>query len=93
MEGFEFELVCSSCLTTRGLLESERLPHPILTPATKASSGHDLNITEPQAAEIAGAKNYETARARALSIYQWAHEFALARGIVIADGASFKGGV
>jgi phosphoribosylaminoimidazole-succinocarboxamide synthase len=68
-----------------GLVESSRLPHPILTPATKATTGHDENITESQAAEIAGPKVYETARSHALAVYERAAEMAAERGVIIAD--------
>jgi phosphoribosylaminoimidazole-succinocarboxamide synthase len=76
--------VCGHALL-EGLLESSRLPHPILTPATKATTGHDENITEAQAAEIAGSKVYETARSHALAIYERAAEMAAERGVIIAD--------
>ena len=52
-----------------GLRESERLPEPIVTPATKAAEGHDLNITEAQAAELCGAERYAAAREAALALY------------------------
>ena len=68
-----------------GLTESDRLPEPILTPATKAVTGHDENITEKEAAEVAGAETYETARNYALEIYKKAAGIALERGIIIAD--------
>jgi phosphoribosylaminoimidazole-succinocarboxamide synthase len=68
-----------------GLEESDRLPEPILTPATKATTGHDENITEPRAAEIAGEDVYDAARAHALAIYIRAAEVALDRGVIIAD--------
>jgi phosphoribosylaminoimidazole-succinocarboxamide synthase len=68
-----------------GLQESSRLPSPILTPATKATTGHDENITEAQAAEIAGSKIYDTARSHALAIYQRAADLAAERGVIIAD--------
>jgi phosphoribosylaminoimidazole-succinocarboxamide synthase len=68
-----------------GLRESDKLPEPILTPATKATTGHDENITEAQAADIAGKEIYETARDYALRIYKKAAEVALERGIIIAD--------
>jgi phosphoribosylaminoimidazole-succinocarboxamide synthase len=68
-----------------GLEESDLLPEPILTPATKATSGHDENITEARAAEIAGEDIYHTARAHALAIYRRAAEVALDRGVIIAD--------
>jgi phosphoribosylaminoimidazole-succinocarboxamide synthase len=68
-----------------GLEESGRLPEPILTPATKATTGHDENITESQAAEIAGADLYGVARDHALAIYERAAKLALDRGVIIAD--------
>ena len=68
-----------------GLRESDRLPEPILTPATKATSGHDENITEEQAADIVGADTYSVAKGYALSIYRRASEIASERGIILAD--------
>ena len=68
-----------------GLVESQELPEPILTPATKATSGHDENITETEAAEITGAEHYERARAFALELYRRAADAAAARGVIIAD--------
>lgn len=75
-----------------GLVESDRLPEPILTPATKAVTGHDENITEAAAAEIAGRDVYDTARAYALAVYEKATEMASARGVIIAD-TKFEFGV
>ncbi|MCA1702595.1 MAG: phosphoribosylaminoimidazolesuccinocarboxamide synthase [Actinobacteria bacterium] len=69
----------------RGLVESDRLPEPILTPATKAVSGHDENITEAHAADIAGGDVYSTARDHALAVYGKAAELAASRGVIIAD--------
>jgi phosphoribosylaminoimidazole-succinocarboxamide synthase len=68
-----------------GLVESAQLPQPILTPATKATTGHDENITESQAADIVGSKVYDKAREYALAIYGRAAEMASARGVIIAD--------
>ncbi|MFN2524977.1 MAG: phosphoribosylaminoimidazolesuccinocarboxamide synthase [Actinomycetota bacterium] len=68
-----------------GLTESSRLPEPILTPATKATTGHDENITEDAAAEIVGVSTYEAARDYALEIYKFATARAYERGIIIAD--------
>ena len=68
-----------------GLTESAQLPEPILTPATKAVTGHDENITEGQAAEVAGEATYRTGRDYALTIYQRATELAAERGVIIAD--------
>ena len=68
-----------------GLTESAQLPEPILTPATKAVTGHDENITEARAAEIAGEDAYRSGREYALAIYTRATELAAERGIIIAD--------
>jgi phosphoribosylaminoimidazole-succinocarboxamide synthase len=75
-----------------GLRESERLPEPLLTPATKATSGHDVNITELEAASIARPSVYETAREYALQVYKSAEEAAAQRGVIIAD-TKFEFGV
>lgn len=69
----------------KGLVESSQLPEPILTPATKATSGHDENITESAASEIVGARAYEAARSYALEIYKHAAAQAYGRGVIIAD--------
>jgi phosphoribosylaminoimidazole-succinocarboxamide synthase len=68
-----------------GLLESSRLPQPIFTPATKETSGHDINISFERMAEITGGPLAERLRAVSLEIYQRAAEYAAARGILIAD--------
>jgi phosphoribosylaminoimidazole-succinocarboxamide synthase len=75
-----------------GLRESERLKRPLVTPATKAVTGHDENISEEQAAEVVGRKVYDAAREYALSLYEFAAEEALDRGIIIAD-TKFEFGV
>jgi phosphoribosylaminoimidazole-succinocarboxamide synthase len=76
--------VCGNPLP-KGLVESDRLPAPIVTPATKAEEGHDLNITEAEAAELCGAEPYAAAREAALALYGFAAAHAEARGIVLAD--------
>ncbi|MGI8407529.1 MAG: phosphoribosylaminoimidazolesuccinocarboxamide synthase [Actinomycetota bacterium] len=68
-----------------GLLESDMLPEPLLTPATKAVSGHDENITEAAAAEVVGRDRYETAKGYALAIYAAASKTAAQQGIILAD--------
>jgi phosphoribosylaminoimidazole-succinocarboxamide synthase len=68
-----------------GLLESERLPEPIVAPATKAATGHDLNISEAEAAELCGLERYAAAREAALALYGFAAGHAEAAGIVLAD--------
>jgi len=61
------------------------LPEPIFTPATKAESGHDENISFEQAKEILGAEAAAILRERSLAIYRKAAEYARERGIIIAD--------
>lgn len=68
-----------------GLREADRLPEPIVTPATKSSEGHDLNITEPEAETLCGPEAYAAAREAALAVYRAAAAHAEARGIVVAD--------
>ena len=68
-----------------GLVESSKLPEPIFTPATKAESGHDENISFEQASALVGAVVAEQARAVSLRIYTQASQYALSRGIIIAD--------
>jgi len=67
------------------LRQCEKLPEPILTPATKAATGHDENITEAEFAEIVGAESAEKLRLLSLEIYKKASDYALTRGIIIAD--------
>ncbi|MFN2471923.1 MAG: phosphoribosylaminoimidazolesuccinocarboxamide synthase [Gaiellaceae bacterium] len=68
-----------------GLRESDRLPEPIFTPATKAQTGHDENITRGQAAELVGAERLDEAERVSLELYCFGAEHAAARGIVLAD--------
>ena len=68
-----------------GMRESDRLPEPIFTPATKAQTGHDENISKAQAAELVGAERFAEVERAALALYAGAAEHALARGIIIAD--------
>jgi phosphoribosylaminoimidazole-succinocarboxamide synthase len=68
-----------------GLTESSELPEPIFTPATKAETGHDENISFGEAARIVGADIAEEARAKSLKIYNSARDYARKRGIIIAD--------
>src|SRR5579862_5146287 len=76
--------VCGIALP-RGLTNGSRLDQPIFTPATKAQSGHDQNISFEQAAEAIGQSNAERLRELSISIYQRASAHALTRDIIIAD--------
>jgi phosphoribosylaminoimidazole-succinocarboxamide synthase len=68
-----------------GLRESDRLPDPIFTPATKAASGHDENISEAEAAEIVGPERLVQAKALTLALYRRGATHAASRGIILAD--------
>jgi phosphoribosylaminoimidazole-succinocarboxamide synthase len=68
-----------------GLKESDKLPEPIFTPATKAASGHDENISFDEMVKHVGAADSEQLRKLSLEIYKKASDYALTRGIIIAD--------
>lgn len=69
-----------------GLVESEKLDEPIFTPSTKAEIGlHDENITEEQAISIVGKDVYDILKQTTIKIYKKASEYALRKGIIIAD--------
>ena len=77
-------MVCGITLPS-GLTESARLPEPIFTPATKAATGHDENISFERMAEIVGRDLAEELQRRSLRIFQRGSEYARQRGILIAD--------
>jgi phosphoribosylaminoimidazole-succinocarboxamide synthase len=83
--------ICGIPLPT-GLRECDRLPEPIFTPATKADTGHDQNIPFSVMVEMIGAARAEELKAITLAVYKRAAEYALPRGIIIAD-AKFEFGI
>ena len=68
-----------------GLQMADKLPEPIFTPATKATTGHDENLTEAGARSILGDSLFEELRTRSLDIYVRASEYAAERGVILAD--------
>ena len=69
-----------------GLVESQKLPEPIFTPATKAPEGeHDMNISFDELVELVGERTANFLRETSLKIYDFAHRYALERGIIISD--------
>ncbi|GMU23041.1 MAG: phosphoribosylaminoimidazole-succinocarboxamide synthase [Phycisphaerae bacterium] len=68
-----------------GLRQCDRLPEPIFTPATKEETGHDINISFEQACELVGRDVMALLRDRSIGIYREAAEYALGRGVIIAD--------
>jgi phosphoribosylaminoimidazole-succinocarboxamide synthase len=69
----------------KGLVESEKLPEPIFTPTTKAASGHDEPITRDEMKRLLGEERAEEVIEKSMAIYSNAHDYALERGIIIAD--------
>jgi phosphoribosylaminoimidazole-succinocarboxamide synthase len=68
-----------------GLRESDRLPQPIFTPATKATSGHDINVSEAEAGRAVGGELIVRLREMTLALYALGAEHAESRGIILAD--------
>jgi phosphoribosylaminoimidazole-succinocarboxamide synthase len=68
-----------------GLKESDKLPEPIFTPATKAASGHDINISEKEMKDGVGEKIGKILKEKTLEVYQAARDYADSKGIIIAD--------
>jgi len=76
--------ICGIALPA-GLKQAQKLPEPIFTPATKAASGHDENISFERMAEMVGREVAERVKATSLRLYQEASAYAATRGIIIAD--------
>lgn len=68
-----------------GLKESQRLSSPLFSPSTKAEKGHDQNITFEEVEALVGPNVASKVREAAIQVYTFAHEYALQRGIIIAD--------
>ena len=68
-----------------GLVESDRLPQPLFTPAFKNDEGHDENLTEAESRRVLGDDDYERLRDLTLDLYTWAAAYATQRGIILAD--------
>lgn len=76
--------VCGIALPS-GLIESDRLPEPIFTPATKAETGHDENISFQQMCDLVGTETADELRRRSMELYEQGARHAQSRGILIAD--------
>ncbi len=68
-----------------GLREAEQLPEPIFTPTTKAETGHDQPLTYAELVRMVGAEAANVLKLRSLAVYRFAWQYALQRGIIIAD--------
>jgi phosphoribosylaminoimidazole-succinocarboxamide synthase len=68
-----------------GLVESQQLPRPIFTPATKAETGHDENIDRAAAVQLVGEERFDEVEAVALALYSFVSDYARDRGIILAD--------
>jgi phosphoribosylaminoimidazole-succinocarboxamide synthase len=76
--------VCGHVLA-EGLRDSDKLPEPIFTPATKAQEGHDENIDRERAAGLVGQERFDEVERVSLDLYGFASEYAAERGILLAD--------
>lgn len=76
--------ICGHVLP-ENLRQCDKLPEPLFTPATKASTGHDENISEAEFADIIGTDAAAKLKSISLNIYRQASDYALGRGIIIAD--------
>ena len=76
--------ICGHALPA-DLQQCAKLPEPLFTPATKAATGHDENISESEFVEIIGAETAAKLKSLSLKIYNQASEYALTKGIIIAD--------
>ncbi len=82
----------------KGLQQAQKLPEPIFTPATKAETGHDENISFEEAAKLIGRDKADKVRDISIRLYKEASEYAAKKGIIIADtkfefGLDEKGGI
>jgi len=68
-----------------GLKRRQRLDHPIFTPTTKATAGHDLPMTFSEVVQVVGVEVAEFMRQKSIELYQYAHDLLLPRGIVLSD--------
>ncbi len=76
--------VCGQALPP-GIQESEQFPEPLFTPTTKADVGHDENLAADQFIDLVGTEAANALRIRSLALYKYGADYALERGIIIAD--------
>ena len=80
----QYGTICGIALP-KGLQQSQELPQPLFTPTTKAESGHDQPLTMEEVGRLVGENIAEEIKRKSLAIYDYAREYAQARGIIIAD--------
>ena len=68
-----------------GLVQGDKLPEPLFTPSTKEESGHDINITYDQLVDLIGQEDAKALRDSSLALYNKVSEFALTKGLILAD--------
>lgn len=68
-----------------GLRQGDKLPEPLFTPSTKADTGHDMNITYDELVELLGKEDAEALRDATLALYKKVSEYALTKGLILAD--------
>ena len=75
----------SSMSTPKGLQESQELPQPLFTPTTKADTGHDQPLNKKEMENLVGKSTARELEEKSLAVYRFARDYALGRGIIIAD--------
>ncbi len=68
-----------------GMKNGDKLPEPIFTPSTKATEGHDINISEKEAEEIIGKEELQFVKKKCLELYKFGHDYLLPKGLILAD--------
>ncbi len=68
-----------------GMVQGDKLPEPLFTPSTKADEGHDINITYDQLVDLIGQEDASALRAASLALYKKVSEYALTKGLILAD--------
>jgi phosphoribosylaminoimidazole-succinocarboxamide synthase len=76
--------VCGIALPP-GLENGDKFPEPIFTPSTKATEGHDINISEAQAEREIGEEKLKLIKEKAIELYKFGHDYLLPRGLILAD--------
>lgn len=77
-------MVCGIRLP-EGMKDGDKFPEPLFTPSTKAQEGHDINITEAEAAEIIGQEKLALVKKKCIELYNFGHQYLLSRGLILAD--------
>jgi len=85
LKEYKAEGTISGIKMPEGLRQADKLPQPLFSPSTKASEGHDINITFEQLCDIVGERTASDLREKSLALYEKACAYSLSKGIILAD--------